>query len=48
MDVIERRLKVRRLTCEHVFHRNGNPIRQFHKAFKAAAAAVGHARVFTA
>jgi integrase len=41
MDIIERRLKARRLDCEFVFHRKGKPIRQFHKAFKAAASRVG-------
>lgn len=41
MDVIERRLKVRRLDCEHVFHRKGKPIKAFAKAFKAAAAKIG-------
>lgn len=41
LDVIERRLKVRRLDCEHVFHRKGKPIKKFDKAFKAAAAKIG-------
>ena len=36
MDVIERRLKVRRLDCPYVFHRNGKQIRSFRKAFKTA------------
>ena len=40
-DVIQRRLKVRQLNCEHVFHRKGKPIRQFHKAFKTAATRIG-------
>jgi len=40
-EVIQRRLKVRRLDCEFVFHRKGKPIRQFHKAFRAAAARIG-------
>jgi integrase len=41
MDVIERRLKLRRLDCPYVFHRNGKRIRSFRKAFKAAAKEVG-------
>jgi integrase len=41
MDIIERRVKLRRLDCEFVFHRKGKSIRQFHKAFKAAAARIG-------
>jgi hypothetical protein len=41
MDVIERRLKLRRLDCPYVFHRNGKPIRSFRKAVKAAAKEVG-------
>ena len=41
MDVIERRLKVRRLDCEFVFHRKGKRITAFAKAFKAAAAKIG-------
>ena len=45
MDIMERRLKVRRLECEFVFHRKGKPIRQFHKAFKAAAAKIGMAEL---
>jgi site-specific recombinase XerC len=40
-DVIERRLRLRRLDCEFVFHRKGKPIRQFYKAFKAAAREIG-------
>lgn len=42
MDVIERRLKVRRLACPYVFHRNGKQIRSFRKAFKTAAKEIGH------
>jgi integrase len=41
MDVIDRRLKVRRLDCEFVFHRKGKRIAAFAKAFKAAAAKIG-------
>jgi site-specific recombinase XerC len=41
LDVIERRLKVRRLDCEFVFHRKGKRIAAFAKAFKAAAAKIG-------
>jgi integrase len=40
-DIIARRIKSRRLDCEFVFHRKGKPIRQFHKAFKGAAARIG-------
>jgi integrase len=43
MNVIERRLKVRRLECEFVFHRKGKRIAAFAKAFKAAAARIGMA-----
>jgi integrase len=42
MDVIERRTKLRRLDSEHVFHRNGKPIKSFRKAFKAAAKEIGY------
>lgn len=42
MDVIERRLKLKRLDCLRVFHRNGKPIRSFRKAFKAAAKEIGY------
>jgi integrase len=42
MDVIERRKKLRRLDCPHVFRRNGRPIKSFRKAFKAAAKAIGY------
>jgi integrase len=38
MEVIQRRLAVRRLDCPYVFHRNGKHIASFRKAFKAAAA----------
>ena len=41
MEIIQRRLQVRRLDCPYVFHRNGKPIASFRKAFKAAATAVG-------
>jgi integrase len=41
-DVIERRLKLRRLDCEHVFHRSGKAIKSFRKAFKAAAKEIGY------
>lgn len=40
-NVIERRIKLRRLDCAFVFHRNGQPIRSFRRAFKAAAKAIG-------
>jgi integrase len=43
MDVIERRLKVRRLDCPYVFHRNGRQIKSFRKAFKAGAKETGFA-----
>jgi integrase len=36
-EVIERRLEKRRPDCPYVFHRNGKPIKDFRKAFKAAA-----------
>jgi integrase len=36
-EVIERRLADRRPDCPYVFHRNGKPIKNFRKAFKAAA-----------
>jgi integrase len=41
MDIVERRLKLRRLDCEFVFHRKGKPIREFAKAFKKAAVEIG-------
>jgi integrase len=41
-EVIARRAKLRRLDCEHVFHRNGKPIKSFRKAFKAAAKEIGY------
>jgi integrase len=42
LDVIERRVKTRRLDCEYVFHRNGRQIKSFRKAFKAAAKEIGY------
>jgi integrase len=39
MDIIERRIKVRRLDCPFVFHRTGRQIKSFRRAFKAAAEA---------
>jgi integrase len=45
MDVIERRLKSRRLDCEFVFHRNGRQIKSFRKAFKAAAKEIGYSEL---
>ena len=47
-DVIQRRLKVRRLDCEFVFHRKGKPMRQFHKAFKDGCSGDRDARVAAA
>lgn len=41
MDIIQRRLQIRRLDCPYVFHRRGKRIASFRKAFKAAAAAAG-------
>jgi integrase len=41
LEVIQRRLVVRRLDCPYVFHRRGKPIASFRKAFKAAAAEAG-------
>ena len=41
LEVIQRRLAVRRLDCPYVFHREGKPIASFRKAFKAAAAQIG-------
>ena len=38
MEIIQRRLAVRRLDCPFVFHRQGKPVSSFRKAFKAAAA----------
>lgn len=40
-DIIERRVKVRRLDCPFVFHRKGRAIRSFRKAFKTAVTAAG-------
>lgn len=40
-DIIERRVKVRRLDCPFVFHRQGTPIRSFRKVFKTAVSAAG-------
>ncbi|MBI4529203.1 MAG: site-specific integrase [Deltaproteobacteria bacterium] len=40
-EVIERRLAKRRPDCPYVFHRNGRPIKDFRKAFKAACKAAG-------
>jgi integrase len=40
-DIIERRIKARDITCPHVFHRKGKPIKSFRKAFKAAAKVAG-------
>jgi integrase len=44
LEIIQRRLAVRRLDCPYVFHRKGKPIASFRKAFKAAAivAGLGH------
>jgi integrase len=42
LDVIERRLKVRRLDCPYVLHRGGKQIKSFRKAFKAAAKEIGY------
>jgi integrase len=43
MDVIQRRLQVRRLDCPYVFHRRGKQIASFRKVFKEAAKEVGMA-----
>jgi len=40
-DIIERRAQARLLTCPFVFHRNGQPIRSFRKAFQTAAEEIG-------
>jgi integrase len=40
-EIIDRRVKLRDLTCPFVFHRNGRPVKSFRKAFEAAAAAAG-------
>jgi len=40
-DVIERRLKERRLDCLFVFHRNGKQIKSFRKAWGTACEAIG-------
>jgi integrase len=42
MDVIHRRMRLRRLDCPYVFHRSGRPIRSFRKAFKLAAKEIGY------
>ena len=41
LDIVERRMKVRRLDCPFVFHRNGRQIRWFRGSFRAAAKAIG-------
>jgi integrase len=41
LDVIERRLKKRRLDCEFVFHRHGRQIKGFRRAFDIAATKIG-------
>ena len=41
MEIIQRRIEVRRLDCPYVFHRRGKQIVSFRKAFKAAAVAAG-------
>ncbi len=41
-EIIERRAKARLLTCPFVFHRNGQPIHSFRKAFQTAAEEIGH------
>jgi integrase len=40
-SIIERRLKVRRLDCPLIFHRNGRPVRDFRKTWARACRAVG-------
>lgn len=40
-DILDRRTKVRDLTCVFVFHRNGRPVKSFRRAFANAAMAVG-------
>jgi len=42
MDILERRIKLRRLDCPYVFHRNGRQIKSFRRGFKAAAKEAGH------
>jgi integrase len=39
--VIERRMKARRLDCPLIFHRDGQPIREFRKAWASACKAAG-------
>lgn len=39
--VIERRMKARRLDCPLIFHRDGQPIREFRKAWASACKATG-------
>jgi integrase len=41
IDIIQRRLQVRRLDCPYVFHRRCKPIKSFRKTFKAAAKEIG-------
>ena len=45
MEIIQRRIEVRRLDCPYVFHRRGKQIVSFPKAFKAAAVAAGVERL---
>jgi integrase len=40
-DIIKRRIKLRDPACPFVFHRRGNPIKSFRRAFQAAAKAIG-------
>jgi integrase len=43
LEIIQRRVAVRRLDCPYVFHRGGKQIASFRKAFKAAAKEAGMA-----
>ena len=43
LEILERRLKDRRLDCPLVFHRNGKPIKTFRKAWRSACADAGFA-----
>jgi len=40
-NVIERRLTERRLDCPYVFHRNGQQVKSFWRAWKTACEAIG-------
>jgi integrase len=45
LDIIERRMKLRRLDCPFVFHRNGKQIRWFRNSFQSAAKTIGQSEL---